>query len=102
MNIHKLIQRIFGRKYYANIVHDRGTNERLLSSFIFPSRERAYAHRHELLLNRPFASPKHVVLRRRRFFNSTKKRNWLFIRNFTLVNSGNWHHKATVCPRNVL
>lgn len=54
MNIHKLIQRIFGLKYYANIVHDRGTNERLLSSFIFPSRERAYAHRHELLLNRSF------------------------------------------------
>lgn len=65
MNIHKLIQRLFGRKYYVNIIREIGTNEILASSFIFATKSEAYAHRHELLLNRSYRYVETVGFRSR-------------------------------------
>ena len=42
--IQQIINHIFGRKYYANIVFTRGTTECHISSFIFRSREEARKH----------------------------------------------------------
>lgn len=36
---------ILGRKYYANIIHTRGTDKCEVSSFIFHSKQEADAHR---------------------------------------------------------
>ena len=66
MNIRKLIHGVIGRKYYVNIVREAGTNEILASSFIFPSKTQAYAHRHELCLNRSYAYVGTVSFRSRK------------------------------------
>ena len=44
----EIIAFIFGRKYYANIIHTKGVAKQEICSFIFTSREAAFAHRMEI------------------------------------------------------
>lgn len=63
---------IFGRKYYANIIHTRGTKKCEVSSFIFLSKQDALAHRDELEDNRSYKFVETVSFRsRRNYYNLT-------------------------------
>lgn len=44
----EIVAFILGRKYYANIIHTRGTNKCEVSSFIFRSKKEADSHREAL------------------------------------------------------
>lgn len=47
----QIINHIFGRKYYANIIFTRGTDRCDICSFIFRSKEEARKHMVELQSN---------------------------------------------------
>ena len=44
----EIIAHILGRKYWANIIHTRGTGKCEISSFIFTSKDAALRHRQDL------------------------------------------------------
>lgn len=50
----KILDRLFGKKYYANIINRRGTTSLEMSSFIFGSRQEAEKHRISLEMNLSF------------------------------------------------
>lgn len=50
-----IIEYLFGKKYYANVVNRLGTEELMLSSYIFRTKEEAKEHRRELLHNKSFS-----------------------------------------------
>lgn len=52
--LQEVIAFLFGRKYYANIVGTRGTDEREICSFIFRTRQEADKHKFQLQSNRSF------------------------------------------------
>lgn len=47
----EIIAFIFGRRYYANIIHTRGTNKCEVSSYIFMDKQDAIDHRITLETN---------------------------------------------------
>lgn len=49
-----VIDHIFGRKYYANIINTKGTDKCEVTSFIHKTREQAEAHRREIEDTRSF------------------------------------------------
>lgn len=61
---------ILGRKYYANIIHTRGTNRCEISSFIFRSRAEADQHRDALSTNLSFSYVETVSFRSRRDYTN--------------------------------
>lgn len=56
---------LFGRRYYANIIHTRGARRCELSSFIFLSRRDADAHRDALESNLSYKFVETVSFRSR-------------------------------------
>lgn len=61
---------IFGRKYYANIIHTRGTNKCEISSFIFRTKQEAESHRAALNGNLSYQFVETVSFRsRREYYN---------------------------------
>lgn len=52
--IKKIIEHIFGKKYYANIVQNIGTNGNEICSFIFRTKVAANEHRKVLMTNHLF------------------------------------------------
>jgi hypothetical protein len=50
----KILDRLFGKKYYVNIINTRGTAKCEMSSFIFGSRQEAEKHRISLEMNLSF------------------------------------------------
>lgn len=46
--LNRILDHIFGRKYYANIINTRGTDSCELCSYIFLNREAAQQHRQSL------------------------------------------------------
>lgn len=52
--LQRIIAHIFGHKYYANIVLRKGTTERVISNYIFHSREEAEQHRKTFETNLSF------------------------------------------------
>ncbi len=52
--LEEIIAFLFGRKYYANVINRKGTDELSLSCFIFKSKEEAMAHKKSLEDNRSF------------------------------------------------
>lgn len=63
---------LFGRKYYANIIHTRGTDKCEVSSFIFRSKEQANSHRNALDNNLSYKFVETISFRSRREYNSGK------------------------------
>lgn len=61
---------IFGRKYYANIIHTRGTNKCEVSSFIFRSKSEADGHRAALENSLSFRFVETVSFRSRREYTN--------------------------------
>ena len=49
--ITEIMDFVFGRKYYANVVKTNGLTDMQISSFIFANREAANRHRRELDTN---------------------------------------------------
>lgn len=57
---------LLGRKYYANIIHTRGTTNHEISSYIFLSKADAAAHSDALQDNRSYRYVETVSFRSRR------------------------------------
>lgn len=57
---------ILGRKYYANIIHTRGTKKCEISSFIFLSKKEADSHRLDLENNLSYGHVETVSFRSRK------------------------------------
>ncbi|MDE6468813.1 MAG: hypothetical protein K2L28_07965 [Muribaculaceae bacterium] len=69
--ITEIVAFILGRKYYANIIHTRGTNKCEVSSFIFRSKSEADSHRDALDGNLSYKFVETVSFRsRREYFNT--------------------------------
>lgn len=52
--ISKVIEHLFGRKYYCNVINCRGTLNAEVSSFIFATKAEAEAHKLSLVANRSY------------------------------------------------
>ncbi len=52
--LNRILDHIFGRKYYANIINTRGTSRCEISCFIFRTREEAMEHKLSLDKTRSF------------------------------------------------
>ena len=46
--INRILDHIFGRKYYANIINTRGTDKCEICCFIFHDKEEALEHKRKL------------------------------------------------------
>ena len=68
----EIIAFILGRKYYANIIHTRGTNKCEVSSFIFHSKKEADDHRYALESNLSYKFVETVSFRSRREYNNVR------------------------------
>ena len=68
----EIVAFILGRKYYANIIHTRGTNKCEVSSFIFRSKQEANAHRNALESNLSYKFVETVSFRSRREYSNTR------------------------------
>lgn len=60
-----IIARIFGHKYYANVINTRGTDRLELSCFIFRSKEEAEEHRRTIDGTRTFLYVETISFRSR-------------------------------------
>lgn len=69
----EIISFLLGRKYYANIVNVRGTNECEICCFIFLSKEEAQRHREELNATMSYTFVETISFRSRKTYNSTVK-----------------------------
>lgn len=65
----RLINLLFGKKYYANIINTRGINRPELSCFIFHNREAAEKHRLMLSSNQSFTWVETISFRSRNKYN---------------------------------
>lgn len=63
--IQRILDLLFGQKYYANIINTRGTFKYEISCFIFRTREQAEQHRLSLADNRSFMYIETVSFRSR-------------------------------------
>lgn len=68
----EIVAFVLGRKYYANIIHTRGTNKCEVSSFIFRSKKEADAHRAALENNLSYKFVETVSFRSRREYESSR------------------------------
>lgn len=68
-----VIEYLFGRKYWANIVNARGTLKGELASFIFTSRKDADDHRLRLMTNASFQWLETVSFRSRKNYDQDQK-----------------------------
>lgn len=66
----EIVAFIFGRKYYANIIHTRGTNKCEVSSFIFRSKKEANQHRAALENNLSYKFVETVSFRSRHDYSN--------------------------------
>lgn len=66
----EIVAFILGRKYYANIIHTRGTNKCEVSSFIFRTKEDASAHRDALENNLSYKFVETVSFRSRHDYSN--------------------------------
>lgn len=66
----EIVAFILGRKYYANIIHTRGTNKCEVSSFIFRSKQEANAHRNALESNLSYEFVETVSFRSRHDYSN--------------------------------
>lgn len=73
----EIIAFLFGRKYYANIVNVRATNDCEICAYIFNSKEAVREHIESLNATRTYAYVETVTFRSRMFYsdNSRKKLN---------------------------
>ena len=63
--LNRILNHIFGRKYYANIINTRGTSICEISCVIFLDREEADEHRHSLDTNLSFMHVETISFRSR-------------------------------------
>ena len=68
--IQLVIEHIFGRKYYANIVSTVGTQRCDICSFVFPTRQEAEQHRRELDLLASFRFVETISFRSRNIYTT--------------------------------
>ena len=68
----EIVAFILGRKYYANIIHTRGTDKCEVSSFIFRSRQEAASHRRALNGNLSYRFVETVSFRSRREYSNER------------------------------
>lgn len=61
--IEKILEHIFGHKYYVNIINRRGTDSCEMSSFIFPNKRDAVTHMRQLEHNTSFMHVEMVTFR---------------------------------------
>lgn len=61
-----IIEAIFGRRYWANIINTRGTGKCEISCFIFRSRDEARRHQYGLETNRSYMWVETVTFRSRK------------------------------------
>ncbi len=61
-----ILNHIFGRKYYANIINTRGTDRCEICCFIFHNRQEAEDHRRSLNDNRSFMYIETISFRSRK------------------------------------
>lgn len=66
----EIVAVILGRKYYANIIHTRGTNKCEVSSFIFRSKKEANEHRAALENNLSYKFVETVSFRSRHDYSN--------------------------------
>lgn len=66
----EIVAFLFGRKYYANIIHTRGTNKCEVSSFIFRSKKEANQHRVALENNLSYKFVETVSFRSRHDYSN--------------------------------
>lgn len=62
----KIADRLFGRKYYVNIINTRGTGKCEASSFIFPTKQEAEKHKINLETNRSYQWVETISFRSKR------------------------------------
>ncbi|MBD5314656.1 MAG: hypothetical protein HDS08_00565 [Bacteroides sp.] len=68
----EILALILGRKYYANIIHTRGTNKCEVSSFIFRNKQEADDHRNALESNLSYKFVETVSFRSRREYSNIR------------------------------
>lgn len=66
----EIVAFLLGRKYYANIIHTRGTNKCEVSSFIFRSKKEADLHRAALRDNLSYKFVETVSFRSRHDYSN--------------------------------
>ena len=64
--LNKILDHIFGYKYYANIINTRGTDKCEICCFIFRNREEALKHKFSLDTNRSFLFIETISFRSRK------------------------------------
>ena len=64
---------IFGHKYYANIIHTKGTSIRELSCFIFSTKQQAEEHRLTLETTRSYGYVETVSFRSREDYSESNR-----------------------------
>jgi len=64
--LNKILNHLFGRKYYANIINTRGTSKCEISCFIFHTKEEALEHKIKLDTTRSFMFIETVSFRSRK------------------------------------
>lgn len=70
--LNRILDHIFGHKYYANIINTRGTDKCEICSFIFHNKEEAEAHRTRLSTTASFLYIETVSFRSRKKYRSTE------------------------------
>lgn len=68
--LNEVIAFILGRKYYANIIHTKGTSKCEISSYIFRTKEEARHHRDALATNMSYKYVETVGFRSRRDYSN--------------------------------
>ncbi len=61
----KILEFLFGRKYYANIINTRGTNKFEVSCYIYSSEEEADNYRKDLETNMSYMFVERISFRSR-------------------------------------
>lgn len=69
----KIVEFIFGRKYYANIINTRGTNKYELSCFIFSSKAEADKYKKDLETNMSYMHIEQISFRSRIDYPEVKR-----------------------------
>lgn len=67
----KITDRLFGRKYYINIINLVGTGKCEASCFIFPTLEMAISHKESLKFNRSYQYVETISFRTKKQYKST-------------------------------
>lgn len=72
--INAIIEFLFGKKYFANVINTRGTDRCEISSFIFSSSADAQKHRQEISSTASYQWIETISFRSRIDYASTVKR----------------------------